>query len=129
VSDAFGHDLNVESSADQERGYIAELPGRLRGLVCRPTEPWVSERGPDGVMPPGGHDHGHTMCYFVNLAADHIEKLRRYAELLAWIMASPDDRVEVEGTAVHVWRIELTVAQHEELAAYLPPELRDSPDA
>lgn len=46
-----------------------------------------------------------------------------YAGLLAWIMASPDDRSDVEGTAVHVWRVALDSAQHEQLQRFLPPEL------
>lgn len=53
------------------------------------------------------------------------DELLRYAALLAWIMQSKDDRREVEETAVHVWRVELTIEQHEQLNRFLPDELRD----
>lgn len=52
-------------------------------------------------------------------------ELLRYVELLAWIMQPEDDRNEVEGTAVHVWRVGLTVEEHARLQQFLPDELRD----
>lgn len=52
-------------------------------------------------------------------------ELRRYAGLLAWIMMSEDNRREVEETAIHVWRVELTREQHARLMEFLPAELRD----
>lgn len=52
------------------------------------------------------------------------DELRRYAGLLAWIMMS-DDVDEVRQTAVHVWRVELTVDDHRRLQEFLPTDLRD----
>lgn len=56
---------------------------------------------------------------------DEEDELRRYAELLAWIMMPEDDRREVEETAVHVWRVALTSEQHARLQRFLPADLRD----
>jgi hypothetical protein len=61
--DTFG---NLDPEA-LEADLIANLPSLLRGRCCPPSEPWVS---------PDHHDHGHTDCYFMNLAADEIERLR-----------------------------------------------------
>lgn len=54
-----------------------------------------------------------------------IEELMRYAALLAWIMESPDEVNDVRETAVHVWRIELTVEAHERLQQFKSSEFRD----
>lgn len=50
---------------------VRRLPELLRSRCCKPTEPWVGE-----TDQPMGHDHGHTDCLFMNLAADEIERLR-----------------------------------------------------
>lgn len=57
---------------------------------------------------------------------DEIAELRRYAGLLAWIMQPEDDIDEVRDTAVHVWRISLTVEEHQRLQQFLPDHLRDT---
>jgi len=51
---------------------IEHLPDQLRSRCCHPDEPWVT---PDPKAPVD-HDHGHTDCLFMNLAADEIERLR-----------------------------------------------------
>lgn len=65
INDAFG---DLEQTPEQfEVDLVQRLPAWLRSQCCAPTEPWV---GPDH------HDHGHTDCYFLNLAADTIDALR-----------------------------------------------------
>lgn len=90
----FGDDVTNEQMLE---GWIATLPERLRGFVCRPTEPWVTADA-SGL----DHDHGHTMCLFVNLAADEIENLRgrlrkAQAGLLAIAAAFDEAADRVEG--------------------------------
>lgn len=60
------------------------------------------------------------------VALDEIDELRRYAGLLAWIMQPTEDRAGVEDTAVHVWRISLTLEDHARLDRFLPDDLRES---
>jgi hypothetical protein len=61
MADGFGDLTNIDQQI------IDNLPELLRSRCCPPTEPWVST---------DTHDHGHTNCYFMNLAADEIERLR-----------------------------------------------------
>jgi hypothetical protein len=56
-----------------------------------------------------------------DVQADDSE-LRYYAALLAYIMAPEDDRSAMWGNAEHIWRIELSVEQHERLQQFLPAE-------
>jgi hypothetical protein len=60
-------DLFGPEDYDMEASIIANLPNHLRSRCCHPGEPWVGTES---------HDHGHTDCYFMNLAADVIEQLR-----------------------------------------------------
>lgn len=54
-------------------GMLATLPDQLRTrFCCKVGEPWV---GP-GPLRGWDHDHGHTNCLLVGLAADLIEDLR-----------------------------------------------------
>jgi hypothetical protein len=64
-SDDFG---DPDETPEQfQASLVARLPELLRSRCCAPTEPWVD---------PDHHDHGHTDCYLMNLAADEIERLR-----------------------------------------------------
>ena len=53
------------------------------------------------------------------------EELLHYANLLAQILESKDNRDDVEQAAVHVWRIELTIEQHERLQQFNLEPLED----
>ena len=53
------------------------------------------------------------------------EELRYYAGLLAWIMQPTTDRAEVLDTAQHVWRVTLSVEEHERLRQFVPLAVRD----
>lgn len=83
VADDFG--VADETPEQFEASLIARLPDLLRSRCCAPTEPWV---GTDS------HDHGHTDCYFVNLAADEIERLRSIATELQEDVWSYQRRIE-----------------------------------
>jgi hypothetical protein len=61
------------------------------------------------------------------IAALNVEKaeLHRYAGLLAWIMMPLVDADEVRQTAIHVWRVELTLEDHKRLQSFLPADVRE----
>lgn len=82
---------------NSERDLIAGLPSWLRAQCCDPDEPWVSRRVPDRTMEPGGHDHGHTGCYFFNLAADEIERLHAWRVAAMIALSDWDDVWEAAG--------------------------------
>lgn len=136
MSDDLGPPFDENSWADSEADTIARLPDELRAHCCRPSEPWVSEREPDGTMAPGGHDHGHTLCYILNVAADEIDRLRRqrgeYADLETLYHRALAEKDKLWGDVARLNQVWLNAtAEIEELKQWMSDAcelLHDLPD-